>query len=162
MKNVLIPAVIVVIAISCLTCRDLGVDERHRTASISEDYSQIVDPKTRWQAYGLRDYVIDQQHGCFCPDADQVFEIYVRNNDIVEIIRKSDHRPVSMVYLGQYKTIDDLFTLVTSIDPDSVDYLSVIYDTRFGFPCLIVVNPDTIPTDGEYSYSTSNIRKLLR
>jgi len=59
-------------------------------------------------------------------------------------------------------TIDELFKLVKSIAPDSVFYLSIEYEERFGYPSTIFVDPDSQIADEEYGYKTYSLERIIK
>lgn len=145
-------------------CKDVGTiaPPGFVTQPINEDYSSIPDPVERWQAYHLTNYVYDQQNSCFCPYGGEVCRVVVRGNKVVDAIKKSDGQSVPPAALQRYKTVDELFLLVRSLDPDSVASLTIKYDARFGYPSLISVDPNRQIADEEYSYRSENIERLVK
>ena len=152
-----------VIFIACLSlagsgCKDSGADAS-TSYSITEDHSNIVDPEARWHAYRLSDYVLEQQRSCFCvPDG--LCDIYVKNNVVVDVIRKQDGRSIMPDAAARYKTVEDLFALTRTFNPDSVASMTIEFDRRFGYPKLIAVDISAQMTDEEFAYQTSSVRRL--
>lgn len=142
-------------------CTDVPTGAGYITRPITEDYSGIADPHTRWNAYNIKNYVIEQQISCFCPDALEIYRIFVRNNEIIDVIKKSDGKSVLNQLPHQFKTVDDLFALAGSINPDSVALIEVQYDQRFGFPKYIYVDSSSEIADEELSYTSGGIERLL-
>ena len=96
---------------------------------IHEDFSAIVDPRARWQAYGLRDYVFEQRQICFCgpPDHQQVI---VQNNQVSLVIGpRGEAVPMA---IGM--TVDQIFAWVDTLRQQQVDQLEVEYEPRYGYP----------------------------
>jgi len=58
---------------------------------------------------------------------------------------------------GAFKTIDDLFALVKSIDTTAVASLLVSYDARYGYPLRVFVDPSIHIADEEYGYETEMV-----
>ena len=143
------------------SCRDTGTGVGYRTQPILEDHSNIADPGARWQAYNLTSYVIEQQSSCFCPFGGDVCRVYVRNNKVVDVVKKSDGKSILEQTPQRYKTLDELFTLASSINPDSVASLVIQYDQRFGFPNLISVDYSVQIADDEFSYQSQSLERLL-
>ncbi|KAA3618674.1 MAG: hypothetical protein DWQ05_06850 [Calditrichaeota bacterium] len=130
--------------------------------AISEDHSTIADPLERWQAYGLEDYVIEQQVSCFCIFGGREFQVYVAGNKISKIIEIESGSPIDSTLWGFYKTIDELFEIIESIEGDSVYNSQVEYDARFGFPSLISLDYNQHIADDEIAYITKNLLQLAR
>ncbi|MGA3287900.1 MAG: DUF6174 domain-containing protein [Bacteroidota bacterium] len=160
--KVLISIVIAGLCVGLLSgCKDAGTEVKYLTQSISEDHSNITDPNTRWQAYNLRSYVIEQQSSCFCPYGGDVCRVYVRDNKVIDVIKKSDGKSIFAQVPQRYKTVDELFVLASSVNPDSVASLVIQYDERFGFPKLMSVDYSTQIADEEFAYYSQNIERLL-
>lgn len=136
--------------------------DKYITAPLEEDYTLVAIPEERWSKYGINDYVITQQLGCFCP-ARGPFKIFVVNNKIVDVLDISADTLLSKngYPFTSLKTVIDLFDLTYEIDPDSVADIRIEYNSRFGFPKLISVDPDSIIVDEEYSYYTTSLEKIV-
>ena len=162
MKKTMKKNVIVILCTAFLvTCKDMGTGTQYPTQGISEDHSDIADPYARWQAYHLTSYVIDEQHSCFCAYGGEVCRVCVRDNKVIDVIKKSDGTSIFAQMPQTFKTVDELFALASSINPDSVASVVIQYDARFGFPKLISVNPRLQIADEEYAYYTQNIERLV-
>lgn len=146
-------------------CKDAGTDSGGGlvTTTITEDHSSIPDPRARWQAYHLTDYVYDQQNSCFCVYGNEVCRVVVRDNKVADVIKKSDGKSlINSPAAQRYKTVDELFDLAGSLHADSVASLVITYDARFGYPSLISVDPNIHIADEEYSYQSGNIERLIK
>jgi hypothetical protein len=154
-----------IIALGCLSalpgCQDAGTEVRYLTRPVIGDHSNIPDPHERWLAYHLTSYVLEQQVSCFCPHGADVCEVYVRNNQIIDVVRKSDGSSIFAQAGYQYKTAEELFALASSINPDSVASLVIQYDERFGFPKYIAIDFEVYLADEEVAYSTRNVVRLM-
>jgi hypothetical protein len=158
----LLPAVVLPVLFTCLTgCKDVGTENNYIAKPIEEDHSTITDPYARWQAYGLTSYVIEQENSCFCPYGAEMCKVYVRDNKIVDVIKKSDGKSIYAEMPRRYKTVEELFALAGSIHPDSVASLVIQYDARFGYPSVIAVDFSIQMSDEEYAYRSQNIERLL-
>ena len=73
------------------SCNDMGTSP---SWGIAQDYSYISDPHARWGAYNLKDYVLEQQHACFCPYGGETCRVYVKNNSVVDVVKKSDGQSI--------------------------------------------------------------------
>ncbi len=143
-------------------CEDSGTEFRYPEGSITEDHSNIADPYLRWQAYGLTSYVIEQQSECFCILGGEKCKVYVRDNMIVDVIKESDGQSVLAQVPQRYKTVEELFALARSLNPDSVASLVIQYDERFGFPTIIAVDRSFQMADEEFAYITDHLAHLPR
>jgi Family of unknown function (DUF6174) len=143
------------------SCTDTPSAPVYLTRPITENHSSVADPYTRWKSYNLKNYMIEQRISCFCPDVQEIFKIYVWDKKIIDVIKKSDGKSIFNQSLMRFKTVDDLFQLVSSINPDNVAAFTVEYDQRFGFPKLIYIDADSAIADEEYTIVTSGLERLL-
>ena len=121
-----------------------------------EQVSQPVQltPYEQWRSLNLHNYTIDQSRSCFCPYAGELMHIIVRSDTIANVIRISD---LSIVTSPAYISIDSLFGIIRKSKTDS---LVIRYNTQYGYPEYLDVNPHLHPLDGGYLYETSNFQIL--
>jgi hypothetical protein len=143
-------------------CRDLGPQSLEEAETITTDYSGIADPRARWEAYQLKSYVLEQQRMCFCINGGETCLVYVSNDKVVDVVRKSDGQSVFREFGFLYKAANQLLDLADSLKAVTVARLVVEYDTKFGFPRYIYVDPIAQMADEEYGYLTTSVRKLLK
>lgn len=141
-----------------LSCEDNVEETKYKSVPITEDYSHIEDPFERWQAYGLVDYVIEQERGCFCFDV-QFYKYIIKNKEIIEVLNL-DNEETDEDSIGL--TVEALFELSNSLDSTNIDYYFVNYDSTFGYPSFIYIDPESGLADEEYFYSTRNLEKLVQ
>jgi len=110
-------------------------------------------PYELWRSKNLRDYTIDQVRTCFCPDAGDAVRITVRSDTIFSLTKVSDGSVVTSPY---YYTVDSLFGIIKNPNGDS---LVVRYNSIYGFPEYLDINPQQHPVDGGALYETSNLIK---
>ena len=135
--------VFLIVLLSCLSCKKESVTE--------------VPPQTPyelWRSKNLHDYTIDQVRACFCPDGGEVVRITVRSDTISVINKISDASVVTSPY---YFTIDSLFGMIKYGNYDS---LVIRYNSIYGYPEYLDINPQWHPVDGGMLYETSNLKKL--
>jgi hypothetical protein len=144
------------------SCRDLGPQSLEEAETITSDYSGIADPRARWEAYQLKNYVLEQQRMCFCINGGEIYLVYVENDKVTDVVRKSDGKSIFGESGYLYKTADQLLNLADSLKDVAVARLVVEYDTKFGFPKYIYVDPYAQMADEEYGYLITSVRKLLK
>ncbi len=128
-------------AIICFSCRS-----RVPTQPVS------LMPAQRWAAQNIHNYTVDQKAACFCVSSGELVRITVRNDTIASAVRISD----STVMLASfYRSIDSLFAIVKNPHGDS---LVVRYNSQYGYPEYLDINPQLHPVDGGILYETSNLR----
>ena len=118
---------------------------------------QVSEPDIKtayelWLSHNIHNYSIDQIRFCFCPDAGQLMRITVRSDTIFNIINISDN---STITSRVYFTVDSLFGIINNSENDS---LVIRYNTNYGFPEFLDINPQLHPVDGGVLYKTSNLQ----
>ena len=113
---------------------------------------QQLTPYEQWHTLNLHNYTIDQSRSCFCPHAGELVHITIRSETIASVIRISD---LSIVTNPAYISIDSLFGIIRNSKTDS---LVIRYNTQYGYPEYLDVNPQLHPLDGGYLYETSNLQ----
>jgi hypothetical protein len=137
--------------LSTVCCSDQGVSPEH---GWSADHSDIQDPQSRWQAYGIHDYSMLQSRNCFCPDGGTRYLITVQKDAVTRVINPADGSVLPAGQWARFKTVVDLFALVKSIDTATVASIQVSYNARYGFPERVFVNPSANIADEEYGFKT--------
>jgi hypothetical protein len=113
------------------------------------------NPYERWRSYSLHDYTIDQIRSCYCLNGGQAMRITVRSNTIALVTRLSDVSPVPITQWTWYLTVDSLFGIIRASKGDS---LVVSYNSQYGYPETLDINPQLHPVDGGVLYQTSNLQ----
>jgi len=121
------------------------------------DYSSIPDPQARWHAYNFQSYTIEQIRSCFCAKAGTVFQVVVKGNVIVDVIDPSTKSSLPAAERQWFKTVDQLFDIVHSVDTATVAAFHVEYDLRYGYPKNLYVDPNSQIADEEFGYGNSNL-----
>jgi hypothetical protein len=118
----------------------------------SSSQSSQFEPYEQWHSLGLHNYTIDQSRSCFCFHAGELVRVTVRSDTVASVIRISD---TSIVTYPFYCTVDGLFKI---IQEHSYDSIVVRYNTRYGYPEYMDVDPQSHPVDGGFEYATSNLQ----
>jgi Family of unknown function (DUF6174) len=134
------------------SCADLGTAPEQ---GFLADHSGIADPLVRWEAYHINDYAFLQSRTCFCVDGGRNFLVTVRSGVIVQIVDPTTGFSLEADRWGDFKTIPELFALIHSIDPATVASIQVSYDSRYGYPLRVFVDPSVMIADEEYGFETS-------
>jgi hypothetical protein len=93
--------------------------------------------------------------GCFCPDGGETMRITVRSDTIALVTRLSNNTVLSSPSSGYYCTIDSLFGIIRYSKNDS---LVITYDSLYGYPGKLDINPQLHPIDGGVLYITANLQ----
>jgi hypothetical protein len=130
------------------------------TSPITEDFSEIQDPKERWDAYGLDNYRIHQKRGCEClPPFEWKVVVY---DDSVQSISyeegQSEKRDEQILRVA--KTVNDLFDLIERAK-DSAHYMEVKFHGKYGYPTLVKIDFVKNIADDEVQYEMSGLEKIV-
>jgi hypothetical protein len=142
---------LVCVSLAWCSCNDLGE---------TLDHSDIVDPYARWRSYGFTDYEMLQTHNCFCAYRGP-YKVIVRANRVVSVIDPSNGLSLPREIQAWFKTVDELFAIIRTIDPGTVAAFTVEYDQLYGIPSFFV-DPSAQMADEEYGYSVTNFLPLTR
>lgn len=113
------------------------------------------------------EYSMEQKMECFCPQAANWIKLYVQSDTIAKAIRISDNIELNYTQYKPYKTIRQLWDLISKIDTSKYE-LKVEIDSVNNFPSYIYSNPkniiqgDTVMViaDADYSYTTRNYKRI--
>ena len=114
-----------------------------------------ADPYERWRSYALHNYSIDQVRICYCRGGGQTMRISVRSDTVALVTRLSDSSKVSAPTSTWYLPIDSLFAIIKHPSGDS---LVISYNSRYGYPEKLDINPQLHPRDGGVLFETSNLQ----
>jgi hypothetical protein len=132
---------IFLVLLFCISCKN---------EQTSEPVKQT--PYELWRSKNLHNYSINQIRSCFCPDAGEIVCITVRSDTIFSVVKLSD---TTIVTSPVYFTVDSLFGIIKNSKSDS---LVTRYNTIYGFPEFLDINPQWHPMDGGVLYETSNLQ----
>jgi len=124
---------------------------------ISCQKEQIAEPDTitpyqLWRSNNIHNYSIDQVRSCFCPDAGRSVRITVRSDTIFNIINIADNSIITSTF---HFTVDSLFGIIKYLENDS---LVIRYNSTYGYPEFLDINPQLHPVDGGVLYETGNLQ----
>jgi len=125
----------------------------------SQDYSYIIEPAARWQAYELKNYSIEQKRVCFCAFPHGFVKLVVKDNKIVEGIDLSTGRPVTNEALQYYQTIDEIFAWIEATKAMNPARFEIEYDTRFGYPKKIAFDYNFGVADDELWIEMQSLKR---
>ena len=111
------------------------------------DFSGITDPQARWQAYGLRNYSIEQKLVYFCGNRGVSMKVVISDNQIVDVVDISKGTSLPQNQWQLYKTVDQLFVTISGINKDSVASFRAEYDPKYSYPISFFVDPSAQMAD---------------
>ena len=136
-----------VIAATGFSCKE--------NSAVTDGQPLPADPYERWNSYNLHNYTFDQLRACFCIDGGEKMRVTVRSDTVVKVVRLSDSSEVQYPRLAFYFTIDSLFGIIRHSTADS---LVIVYNSQYGYPEQLDINPQLHPVDGGVLYETSNLQ----
>ncbi|MGE5432433.1 MAG: DUF6174 domain-containing protein [Syntrophomonadaceae bacterium] len=108
----------------------------------------------KWNSYGYHNYTIDQVRQCYCINGAEKMRVVVRQDTVVSVIRLSDNKELNYSEARWYLPVDSLFKKVLNPGHDSI---VVSFNSEFGYPEKVDINPQLHPVDGGVLYLTSNL-----
>jgi hypothetical protein len=113
--------------------------------------------EARWKSQQIFNYTMVQSRKCFCPNGGQKVTVVVQNNLITDV-RDPNGQSLPVDSQKSYKTVDELFAIIRSVDPAKVATLNVLYDKKLGYPTNLYVDVSKQIADEEYGYSVENLQ----
>ncbi|MFZ4621434.1 MAG: DUF6174 domain-containing protein [Bacteroidota bacterium] len=114
-----------------------------------------VDPYASWLSRGIHDYTIEQMNICYCVKGGMMMKLTVRADTVVQVMKLSDSTVLSPVDAKFYHSVKDMFDIIHNPGKDS---LVVQYNSEFGYPEKLDINPQQHPYDGGVLIESSNLR----
>jgi hypothetical protein len=113
------------------------------------------------------DYSVEQQIGCFCPNAGVWVKLFVKADTIADAVTMPDNIHLSYEERRPFRTIKGLQELIPQIDTGKYD-VKITMDSAYNYPSYIYFTPkavrhgDTVQvvTDAQMVYTTKNFVKL--
>ena len=134
---------------SFLTVLLLGCEK----GSPEPDFTQSL---RRWESLRLTDYTIKQSLQCYCVRGSTLMTVTVRNNRISDV-KTFDGASLPSDQWNQYRTVDELFTLIRDTNPSQVARVTATYDTRHGYPTSVYIDRSAAIADEEIGYETQDL-----
>ena len=162
-KRIILISVILILVACSESDKNLIV-----TSPIEEDFSSIIDPKERWEAYDLTNYYIDQNWSCECLPP-YYCKSFITNNNVAFVnfnISNESYfgRSKDEVYnyaMNAAMTVNEAFNIIDFYKP-TAHRINVEYDSKFGFPTKIYIDIDSLIADDEIIRRFSNLQKIVK
>jgi hypothetical protein len=107
------------------------------------------EPYQRWQSYTIHNYTMNQIRECYCVEGGTTMEITIRSDTVSKVLRLPDSTVVTGESVKWYLPIDSLFGIIRH---STFDSLVVTYNTVYGYPEVVDINPQLHPVDGGVVY----------
>lgn len=126
------------------------------TSSDADEPGDFAAAQQRWEAAALTDYRFDFEQQCFCVrEQVQPVTIEVRDGRIVRVVSRETGEELTAVEGLQWRTIPDLFRVISDARQDEVTPLTVQYDPELGYPAHIEAG--SLAADAGVIYTVSNL-----
>jgi hypothetical protein len=112
-------------------------------------------PYDRWHSYNIHNYTMDQVRSCYCTNMGEKMRITVRSDTIALVMRLSDSVVMQYPIPSLYRSIDSMFSIIRTSTNDS---LVITYNSEYGYPERLDINPQLHPVDGGILFETSNLQ----
>lgn len=125
--------------------------------------SALEQNRQKWADQQISHYRFELSIGCFCPFRSQMpLTIEVQDGKIVSI-ETADGSPInegSRPTFEEAGTLENLFMIIEKAQESGADELTVEYDSTYGFPSQISIDPIKTAVDEEISYLVENFQVL--
>jgi hypothetical protein len=125
-------------------------------SSDADEPGDLAAAQQRWEAAALMDYRFDFQQQCFCVrEQVQPVTIDVRDGRISRVVSRETGEDVAAVQGLQWRTIPDLFRVISEARQSGVTPLIVQYDPQLGYP--VRIEAGSLAADAGVIYAVSNL-----
>lgn len=147
LRSMLLPAMAILLA----ACSFLpGASPSARDQALRD----LAQHQAQWQVAGISTYSFMISRQCFCPSGDPV--TVTVTDGAVSAVRRAG-QPVPEIELqGLPTTIPELFAVVAA--QGAAAEMTVEWDTTFGFPSTIQVDPIANAIDDEFGFVVTEFR----
>lgn len=113
-----------------------------------------------WTVSRPASYTVVEQRFCFCLRGDTAALVTVRNGAITEVANSATQAPLPREQWAAYKTIDELFAMISRYRSDEEARVEARYDDVYGYPRWLSVDPIRNAVDDEFIYVCEDLRRL--
>ena len=89
-----------------------------------------------------------------------LMKIEIRSDTLSNVAFALNDSTFSKSYWYLYKSVDSLFSVIEQIKKDSAKSIVVSYDSLYGYPKYVYIDPIKGLADEEYGWQTMNIVKI--
>lgn len=116
-----------------------------------------LNPYEKWRSFNIHNYRIEQIRSCYCINGGQKMKVTVQSDTVFLVLRLSDSTLIPYPTSKQYLSIDSLFGIIQYAKSDSLVYT---FNSEYGFPDKLDINPQLHPVDGGALYETYNLQPI--
>ncbi|MBU1095230.1 MAG: hypothetical protein KKB34_02010 [Bacteroidetes bacterium] len=125
---------------------------------INSESLDLESAKAKWNNKRIYSYTINEKVDCFCLNAGKFFEITVSGNTINKVVNIKNGQELDPQYWSLFQTVDDLFLLIDSLNPESMAKFEVDYNKSLGYPSMLNLDYSSQIADEEINYTLNNLQ----
>ena len=138
----------------------VGCNHNNDTINVSAELERLNLNHSKWNSLNVSTYSYHFHRGCFCgPESTRKVIITVSQQLITDIqpdvAAGEDTTPIPTEQYSYYETVESLFTYLENAIKEHPFKLIVTYDSQYGAPTYIYVDPIEFAVDEEESFSLS-------
>jgi len=115
-----------------LTVSQLGCDQSPLSPS---ERRQLALARVRWAQHGGPDYTVESRVSCFCPPEWSYWtRLTVRGGQVVQVEAAELFPFGLMPSISGWQTVEEIFTLIATPEPDVVRDMALKFDAQLGYP----------------------------
>jgi hypothetical protein len=156
MKGIIVKYYILCCAVTCILIVTACSDE----AVPPSGKSELELARERWDSQGCDSYEITQRRDCYCLLGGRPVQLLVWRDSLLSGVDMTDSTAIAVEPLKWYKTVDQLFDFIATIDPAKVAHYEARFDTTYGYPTYFYVDYDVQIADEEIGYECSDLNPL--
>ncbi len=127
-------------------------------AGVTTTFPGLEDAHRHWKSLNIKKYSFHQLiFGVPGASADTI-TVSVDNNTIIKTTFKGTDIPLPAEKIKYYKTADQLFDLLFALKGKTIGSYYVDFDTKYGYPVLIIIDPSLRYSGDEYWYDSRGFR----
>jgi hypothetical protein len=111
-----------------------------------------------WKSKNITEYIIEESVNCECINVGTRFIIKVKDNQIIEIKNKETGEALSTEYWGQFKTIEQIFQYLLSLNLNQLAGFYAEYNEQFGYPKCFFIDFNKEMIDEELGYTVTLLK----
>ncbi len=124
------------------------------TAPVPTD---IRNARNLWEKSVFENYLFDFRQDCNCIYGGMPLTVLVINNKI-ESITDSNNVSIDSTDYKWFYTIDGLFDRLEALSREHTEKFDYTFDTDYGYPRSVYVDPSLQLADDEFAYTIGNLR----
>ncbi|NRB39617.1 MAG: hypothetical protein HRU20_14295 [Pseudomonadales bacterium] len=126
--------------------------------NFSKEKRYLDENKAKWIGHKRTNYEMLFLCDCDFKYSDISIIINVENSTVSDAFYRESGDAVPIDRIAELPTIEVLFEIIEKAISDKVEKFDVTYDDDYGYPDLIIIDPDKAVDDDEYAYWVPNLK----